>query len=81
MTFLVFILGLALGVGFHFWSFIRLRKRIEKVLSFVSDDPSQLNSLPLVYLVRREISNLDRQKLGNLARVNGTSSHRLFAGR
>jgi two-component system, OmpR family, phosphate regulon sensor histidine kinase PhoR len=61
MTFLVFILGLALGVGFHFWSLIRLRKRIEKVLSFVSDDSSQLNSLPLVSLVRREISNLDRQ--------------------
>jgi two-component system, OmpR family, phosphate regulon sensor histidine kinase PhoR len=61
MTFLVFILGLALGVGFHFWSFIKLRKKIEQVLSLVSDDPSQLNSLPLVYLVRREISNLDRQ--------------------
>jgi two-component system phosphate regulon sensor histidine kinase PhoR len=61
MTFLVFILGLALGLGFHFWSFVKLRKNIERVLSVVSDDPSQLNSLPLVYLVRREMSNLYQQ--------------------
>jgi two-component system phosphate regulon sensor histidine kinase PhoR len=61
MIFLAFIFGLVLGVGFYFWQLFGLRKKIERVLSFVSEDPMQLTSLPLVYVVRREIMNLHQQ--------------------
>lgn len=61
MILIAFLFGLILGIVFYLWQLAALRKKIEQILSLVSNDPAQLTSLPLTYIVRREIMNLHQQ--------------------
>ncbi len=62
MPFIQFILGLSLGVGFFFWKQYQTDRQLRGMLDFLSDETAELASLPVLSLVRREVSRIFQTK-------------------
>ena len=58
MSLIPFILGLSLGVGFFFWKQYQSDRQLRRMLNFLSDETAELASLPVLSLVRREVSRI-----------------------
>ena len=57
-----FLIGLGVGLGVCVWQYLRLQKRLQELIdSFPSQDESPI-SLPPIYLVRRKVERIDREK-------------------
>lgn len=65
MTIIAFILGIMLGVGLAYWERTRFNRQLKRILSALSDTTDIVHSLPVLSLVRRELSYLyqERQQL------------------
>lgn len=62
MAFIVtFILGVALGIGFHYWNQYRFKRQLAQILTASSDTADLITSLPSSSLVRREIAYLTQK--------------------
>jgi two-component system, OmpR family, phosphate regulon sensor histidine kinase PhoR len=62
MTFVLFLLGLTVGISIGVWQQYRFKQQLRRTLSAFSTDSDLTVSLPLNTLIRRELSNLDRQR-------------------
>ena len=62
MSFTPFILGLSLGLGFCFWRQFQLNQQLKQMLDMLTDGSTKIPSLPLLYLVRREIDRINQQQ-------------------
>lgn len=60
MSAVAFILGLSLGMSLYLWRHWQTRRQLERILNLLTKDREAATSLPLVSLVRREITSLDR---------------------
>lgn len=61
MTFVAFILGLALGIGFYLWKQYQFKRQLAQILNASSDTVDLMTSLPSSSLIRREMSYLEGQ--------------------
>jgi two-component system, OmpR family, phosphate regulon sensor histidine kinase PhoR len=62
MTFVWFFLGLTVGISIGVWQQYLFKQQLRRTLSAFSADSDLTVSLPLNTLIRRELSNLDRQR-------------------
>ena len=57
-----FLIGLTVGLGLCIWQYYRFQRRLKELItSFSSQDEPQI-SLPPIYLVRRQVERLDRER-------------------
>lgn len=61
MTFLAFILGVALGLAFYFWKQYEFKRQLAQMLTASSDTADLIPSLPSSSLVRREMAYLNQK--------------------
>jgi two-component system phosphate regulon sensor histidine kinase PhoR len=62
MAFIVtFILGVALGIGFHYWKQYQFKRQLAQILTASSDTADLITSLPSSSLVRREMAYLTQK--------------------
>ncbi|GAB4540170.1 MAG: ATP-binding protein [Pleurocapsa sp.] len=57
-----FVLGLGIGIGIYFWQQYRFKQQLRRTLKSFSGNDEQDISLPVHSLIRRELSELDRQR-------------------
>lgn len=57
-----FFVGLTVGLGVCVWQHYRWRRRLKQLINSVSDRDDRSISLPPIYLVRREIENLEQER-------------------
>ncbi|WP_013322034.1 sensor histidine kinase [Gloeothece verrucosa] len=62
MTTIAFILGILLGIGLAYWERSRFNRQLKRMLSTLSDTTDLIHSLPVLSLVRRELSYLYQQR-------------------
>jgi two-component system, OmpR family, phosphate regulon sensor histidine kinase PhoR len=61
MTFLAFIVGVALGLAFYFWKQYEFKRQLSQMLSASSDTADLVRALPSSSLVRREMAYLNQK--------------------
>ena len=62
MPFILFVLGLLLGIILCFYQRSQFNRQLKQILAFSSQNHSELPSLPLISLVRREVMLLIQSK-------------------
>lgn len=62
MTTIAFILGILLGMTLTYWERYRFNRQLKRMLSALSDTSDLVQSLPVMSLVRRELSYLYQQR-------------------
>jgi two-component system phosphate regulon sensor histidine kinase PhoR len=61
MTFIAFILGVALGIGFYYWKQYQFKRQLAQILTASSDTADLMTSFPSSSLVRREMAYLNQK--------------------
>jgi two-component system, OmpR family, phosphate regulon sensor histidine kinase PhoR len=62
VTWIAFILGFFLGISLYLWKHWQSHHQLQRILNWLTKENEPITSLPLMSLVRREITHLDRQQ-------------------
>jgi two-component system, OmpR family, phosphate regulon sensor histidine kinase PhoR len=65
MSFMSFLLGMSLGIGFCVWRQVELDQQLRKIFNLLANDLNHAPSLPLLSLVRREVLTV-KEKISQL---------------
>ena len=57
-----FLIGLTVGLGLCIWQYYRFQRRLKELIASFSSQDEPPISLPPIYLVRRQVERLDRQR-------------------